>query len=216
VRAVPQASAIAREDKPGSSKLLEAFRAKFALSAKKLDTSPAGLKLVTEAEAAGVKFGGFAEDGPAKNTWAYTIGDTVYVPKAHDALEALSDFLFELNNAVREPAFKKTHEEAAKGSKGTLTGKTYAKKEVELEVEGMLRLGEIWFDMKKASPDDKTLGKYDGPFYLAEYTAFKDKKKTKDEIVTDVLGRTYKEGTNKGKTVEQFYVEQYAQLSGGK
>jgi hypothetical protein len=127
-------------------------------------------------------------------------------------------FLFELNNAIRAPQFKEVHDEAAKGSKGKLTAEEYAKKTVELEVEGMLRLGEVWAATKKASGKGSSWDKYDSEFYAAEYEAFKKGTKTKDKIVTDVLGRVYpaETGASAGKTVKQFYMEQYTSMSGGK
>jgi hypothetical protein len=48
------------------------------------------------------------------------------------------------------------------------------------------------------------------------YKAFNEKKKTKDEIVKEVLNRVYDTGTLKGKTVEQYYVDEYNRISGGK
>jgi hypothetical protein len=197
--------------------LLTDFDAKFKGAAAELHKSPASLQLIKEAAAAGVKFGGYAEDGPGKNAWAYTIGDTIYVPKARtDLTLAISDYLFELNNAVRKPQFDKIHEEGAKGSKGKLTAEQYATQKVQLEVEGMLRLGEIWVEMRKGMGDGPELDKYDGEFYRAEYKAFKDGTKTKDDLVQSVLSRKYTSGANAGKTVKEYYMEQYKQISGGK
>ena len=115
--AAPPAAEPAKKDP--DPELITDFEAKFKGAAAELHKSPASLQLIKEAAAAGVKFGGYAEDGPGKNAWAYTIGDTIYVPKARtDLVLAISDFLFELNNAVRKPQFDKIHEEGAKGSKG--------------------------------------------------------------------------------------------------
>ena len=80
----------------------------------------------------------------------------------------------------------------------------------------MLRMGEIWFKTKKTIGKSKKWNKYDKTFYLSEYKAFKDGKKTKDDIVKNVLQRKYPSGKVKGKTVEQFRIEQYKRLSGGK
>lgn len=198
--------------------LLAAFAADFPDSAAIIRKSPEALKLIAEAQDAGSKYGGFSEDGPSKgDAWPYTAGDSVYIPRAHrgDKVTAVSDFLFELNNANRAPAFRKINAEAAKGSKGTLTAKTYAYKNVEQEVEGMLRLGHIWFEVKKQVKGN-AWDAHDGEFYLGEYQDFKKGKKTKDDIIKNVLGREYTEGANAGKTVEAFYMEQYEQLSGGK
>lgn len=211
-----------QENKPAAAvvpQLLKDFAAKFADAAKLIEASPKAVAMVKEAQDAGAKFGGYSEDGPGKTAWPYTIGDTVYVPKAHtDAITAMSDFLFELNNAIRAPKFAEIHKEAAKGSNGTLTNKTYARKKVELEVEGMLQLGEVWFETKKAAGKEKdaTWSGHDGEFYLAEYQAVKAGKKSQADVVTDVLGRKYTEGADAGKTVEQFYMDQYDAMNGTK
>src|SRR4029078_2952866 len=117
---------------------------------KLMKKNQAGMKLVNEAEAAGIEFGGYSEDGSGPTLGrAYTSGKSVYVPKTRtDPIIAMSDFLFELNNALRAPKFAELNKEAAKGSKGSLTAKQFAYKNVEQEVEGMLRLGEIWFETK--------------------------------------------------------------------
>lgn len=204
-------------DPYGTKLLLNSFAAKFPEAAKLIDKNPSAMKLINEAEAAGIQFGGFSEDGPGKTLGRpYTSGTSVYVPKTStDPVIAMNGFLFELNNALRAPKFAALDTEATKGSKGTLSAKDYAYKNVELEVEGMLRLGEIWFETKKAAKDPK-LDKYDADFYYAEYKAFKDGKKTKDDIIKDVLKRVYDTGTLKGKTVEQYYIDSYNSQSGGK
>jgi hypothetical protein len=203
---------------PGEPEVLQDFAKKFKGSADLIRQSPEALKLVGEADKAGVEFGGYAEDGPGKALGRpYTSGNKVYVPKAQkDKYIAMSDFLFELNNAIRAPQFKAAHAEARKGSKGTLSAKQYAYRMVELEVEGMLRLGQVWFDTKKKSAEGAKLDKYDQDFFLYEYKQFKEGKKTKDQIVKDVLQRVYDTGTLKGKTTEQYYMEAYQKLSGGK
>jgi hypothetical protein len=63
------------------------------------------MQLVHKAVAEGVKFGGYAEDGPEKSSWPYTITSTktIYVPKGRDKIGAPSDFLCELNNALCSP-----------------------------------------------------------------------------------------------------------------
>ena len=202
-------------DPYGNMLLLNAFAKSFPDAAKLIYANAAAMKLIDEAEVAGIKFGGYAEDGPAKNAWAYTVGDTVYVPRARtDKVQAASDFIFELNNALRRPKFATIQADAAKGTKGPSNAKDYAKKNVELEVEGMLRAGEIWFEMKKTAPRGENWDRYDTDFFLAQYKAFHDGKKTKDEIVQEAL--KWPSGMDKRKTAEQYYVEQYDQLSGGK
>ena len=188
------------------SKLLKDFAAKFSDAVDLIRKSPDAMKLVIEAEKAGVKFGGYAKTGSVKIAWPYTYRKTVYIPKARtDKVIAMSDFLFELNNAIRRPKFAKLEKEAAKGAKGKLTAKQYAYKGVEIEVEGMLRMGEIWFKMKKTIGKGKKWNKYDNDFYISVYKAFKADKKSKDDIVKEVL----KYGAPGGKTMEQYYIDQY-------
>jgi hypothetical protein len=196
--------------------LLDFFAAKFPVAAKLLRANPAAMKLVKEASDVGAKFGGFAEDGPAKTVGrAYTVGDTVYVPKAHGGIEAMREFLFELNNAIRSPKFAALNAAAAAGKKtDAAAAKKFAHDYVELEVEGLLRVGEVWFETKKSmGPKSRKLDKYDKLFRLSDYESFKNKQKTKEEIITDVLQRIYDTGTLKGKTPEQFYMEEYQSLA---
>jgi hypothetical protein len=82
--------------------LLRDFAAKFPYAAALLCKSPEAMQLVHEAAAEGVKFGGYAEDGPEKSSLPYTIASTktIYVPKGRDKIGASSDFLCELNNAL--------------------------------------------------------------------------------------------------------------------
>ena len=195
--------------------LLTEFARKFRSAAELIRQAPEAMDLIKEAEDAKVKFGGYAEDGPSKDSWPYTIGDTVYIPKGRDKVQAMSDFVFELNNAIRQPKIRKLEEEAAKGSKGNLTAEQYATQKVEVEVEGMLRAGEIWFDTK-GKLGKGNWGKYDADFFLGEYEAFKSGKKTKADIVKKVLGSKYTTGVDKGKTAKQYYMDQYKDLSKGK
>ncbi len=205
-------------DPYGTLLLLNAFAAKFLDAAKLIYQNSAAMKLVNEAEAAGIQFGGYAEDGPGKAIGrAYTSGNAVYVPRAQtDPVMAMRDFLFELNNALRAPKFAELTKEATKGTKGSLTAKSYAYKMAEQEVEGVLRLGEVWFETKKAGGKGGVPDKYDLPFFLADYQAVHDGKKSKDDVVKEVLKRVYDTGTLKGKTVEQYYTEVYESLAGSK
>jgi hypothetical protein len=199
--------------------LVDDFAAKFPDAAKLIKSNPAAMKLVKEAFDAGAKFGGYAEDGPAKTIGrAYTAGNTVYVPKTHANVPVLAmrDFLFELNNAIRAPKAAALDKAAAAGGKTDVAAaKKYAHDSVELEVEGLLRVGEVWFETKAKYLGHKAhdFDKYDRDFYLQEYQSFKDKKKTKEDIVTDALNRKYETGSLKGKTVEQYYVEEYQRLA---
>jgi hypothetical protein len=117
---------------------------------------------------------------------------------------------------VRKPKFDVLDKEATKGSKGTLDAKKYAYKTVELEVEGMLRLGEIWFEIKKTMPKGAKTEAYGPQFYASDYEAVKSGKKSKDDLTKEVLKRVYDSGDLKGKTVEQKYIDDYKSLSGGK
>ena len=199
-------------------KALQEFATKFPNAADLIRRSVPALRLVSEAEAAGAVFGGYAEDGPAPTVGRpYTSGHVVYVPRTRtDPIIAMSDFLFELNNALRAPKFAALATEAAKGSTGTLTARDYAYKVVEQEVEGMLRLGETWFKLKTTGGAHPEWDKYDQDFFLSEYEAVKAGKKTKDDIVRDALRRVYETGATRGKTVEQYYMDSYNRLSGGR
>ena len=103
---------------------------------------------------------------------------------------------------------------AGAGAAGTLTARAYAYRVVEQEVEGMLRLGLVWFEMKKTIGPEAEYNKYDSDFYLSEYQAFLAGTKSKDDIVKEVLNRVYETGTIKGKTVKQYYIDQYNDLHG--
>lgn len=188
--------------KEQGDKLLKEFAAKFPDAAKLVVGHASAEQLVQEAAVKGVKFGGYSEEGPAKAAWAYTVGDSVYVPKARtDAIVAMSDFLFELNNAIHAPLIEGAVKEAAAKK---IDAKTYARRIVEIEVEGMLRMGLVWLEIKGG---DKKLDKYDKDFFAAQYKDFKDGKKTKKEIVDAVL--TWKNGIKRSKTNEQYYMDQY-------
>jgi len=205
----------------GKIPVLDDFEKKFPDAGKLIRKQPSAMTLVNEADTAGAQFGGFVEDGPASvvaTGRACTVGSKVYIPKTRtaDAVMAMSDFLFELNNAVRKPKFEALDKEATKGSKGTLDAKKYAYKTVELEVEGMLRLGKIWFEIKKTMPKGAKTDAYDPEFFLSDYEAVTSGKKSKDDLVKDVLKRVYDTGKLKGKTVEQKYIDDYNSLSGGK
>jgi hypothetical protein len=196
--------------------LLKDFAGKFPDAAALIAENEEALGLVREAEDAGAGFGGYAEEGPYPNTWPYTVGHNVYVPKVEtDKVLAARDFLFELNNAIREPKFMQLHAEAAKGAKSTLTAKQYARRAVGQEVEGMLRLGNVWFELKKTGPKGSEWDKYDRNFYVREYKDFQKGTKTKDDLINEILQRRYTAGANAGKTVEQYYMEVYESLSGG-
>jgi len=191
--------------------LLTAFALQFRDAAELVRSSPEAMKLVAEALTASVKYGGFSEDGPAKNSVGahpYTIGDSIYVPKTRlgDKVMAAKGFLFEINNAIRRPRFAAI---ATQASEGKIDANRFARGIIELEVEGMLRMGGIWNSFKPILGGGKELDKYDADYYMPEFTAVQSGKKTAADIATEVGKRTYTAGTNVGKTVEQFYVEQF-------
>lgn len=207
-----QAAKSTEETPAAHPQLLTDFAAKFPDAAKLIIASPAAMRFVRECGAAGAKFGGFAEELITGQDWPFTLDDMVFIPKGHsDPTHAMSDFLFELNNAIRFTPFNKLRAEAKKGSKGSLNAKTYARRVVELEVEGMLKSGEVWLKMKQEAgkEKDKTWSAYDRHFYLAQYESYQAGKLTKDDIIDGVLQSKYSDGNDAGKTVEQFYMAQY-------
>jgi hypothetical protein len=198
--------------------LLTGFAKQFRDAANVVWSSPEAMKLVAEGVAANVKYGGFSEEGPGKTSVGalpYTIGDTIYVPKARlsDKVTAMKGFLFEINNAVRSPRFADVSKRAKEGK---LTADQYARSKIELEVEGMLRMGKVWAATKAVMGGGKDLDKYDALYYLAEHLDVEAGKKTAADIAADVGKRKYEAGTNVGKTVEQFYVEQFNAIYGKK
>lgn len=190
--------------------LLTEFSRKFRASADLIRASTEAMKLIADAEAASVSFGGFAEDGPGSMAYPYTSGQSVYVPRAHtDRVIALSDFLFELNNAIRHGAFAALDRGA---TAGTVTKPDYARRNVEQEVQGMLRLGAVWADVKATMGGGRELNRYDAPNYMKELQDVRAGRRTEAQIVQDVLNRTYTEGELRGKTVRQYYEQQWQSL----
>jgi hypothetical protein len=190
--------------------LLTAFSRDYRASAEIIRGSTEAMKLIAEAEAAHVSYGGYAEDGPAHDAWPYTVGSSVYVPRAHThRVEALSDFLFELNNAIRQPAISALQQQAAAG---TIDARGYARGIVGQEVQGMLRLAKVWLDVKATMGGGHELDRWDSPNYVTQYRDVQAGRRTEAQVVTDVLGTRYTQGTNRGKTIEQNYVDQATQL----
>jgi hypothetical protein len=190
--------------------LLTAFSRHFRDAAEIIRASPEAMRLIREAEAAGTLYGGYSEDGPAHDAWPYTSGNSVYVPRAHaDKFVALSDFLFELNNAIRHPAFGRL---TADARAGRVTRGDYATRVVEQEVEGMLRLGAVWADVKATQGGGRELDRYDAPNYMTELRDVRAGRRTQAQIVQDVLNRRYTEGALRGRTVRQNYEEQYDRI----
>jgi hypothetical protein len=190
--------------------LLTAFSRHYRASAEIIRGSTEAMRLIAEAEAAHVSYGGYAEDGPAHDAWPYTVGSSVYVPRAHtDRVEALSDFLFELNNAIRQPALSGLAQQA---SAGTIDARAYARGVVGQEVQGMLRLASVWLDVKATMGGGHDLDRWDAPNYVREYRDVQAGRRTQADIVTAVLGTRYTQGALRGKTTEQNYMDQATQL----
>ena len=197
--------------------ILTALQAKFRSPAMMLREVPEAVALAVEADAAGVSFGGYSEEGPGKDrvgSWPYTDPDTraVYVPKAEqDPGEGMASFVFELNNALHTPQVQAVHAEAKAGK---LTAKEYARRLITLEVEGVLRTGGIWAAHRKRNPKSKLLEGYDSAFFLKHYQAVAGGKKTKAKLIEETAAGRYSGGLKRGTTVESYYVEQFEALYG--
>ncbi len=190
--------------------LLSEFADSFRDAAELVRRGDEALRLVREAEAAGVHFGGIAEDGPGHNTMAYTVGNRVYVPRAAtDPVVQMKKFLFELNNAIRRPAFAALHAAAAAG---TITARQYARQVIEQEVEGMLRTARVWLDTKRAMGGGRRLDRYDAENYVPDYRQVQSGRLTQAQLVDQVLRRRYTAGNNRGLTTEENYMRQYREL----
>jgi hypothetical protein len=187
--------------------LLTAFSRQFRDAAELVRLSPEAIKVVAAAETASVKYGGYAEDGPRKDPWPYTILDTVFIPKAHtDKVRAMAAFIYELNNAMHEPVFEQIFKDA---DTDKVSAKQYARRIVTQEIESLLSEGKVWAETKRLMGSGKDLDKYDADVGRAEYEAVRSGKMSKDDLVTNALARVYPSGADAGKTVEQTYVEQY-------
>jgi len=187
--------------------LLTAFSRHFRAAAELARMSPEAIKVIAAAETANVGFGGFAEDGPLKDAWPYTVQGVVYIPKAQtDKVRAMAAFIYELTNAMHQPVYDQIAKDA---DTDKINGKQYARRIVTQEVESLLSEGKVWTETKGLLGSDKSLDKYDPDLGHAEYEAVRTGKMSKDDLVTSALARVYPAGKDAGKTVEQFYVEQY-------
>ena len=168
--------------------ILTALQAKFRSPAMMLREVPEAVALAVEADAAGVTFGGYSEDGPGKDkvgSWPY--------------------------NALRTPQVQAVHAEAKAGK---LTAKEYARRLITLEVEGVLRTGGIWAAHRKRNPKSKLLEGYDSAFFLKHYQAVAGGRKTKAKLIEETAAGRYSGGLKRGTTVESYYVEQFEALYG--
>jgi hypothetical protein len=190
------------------SVLLTGFEALFPDAARKVRSCPPALELVEDAKRKGAEFGGYSERGPVVRTHAYTLENRVYIPQAQsDPVRQMSDFLFEINNAARADRLAQIHKDALAGS---INAKTYARRKIEVEVEGILSTGAIWAAFKGS---DATLDQYDVTFYLKQHEEFKSGKKAKEQIVDDVL--QWRSIAGAAWTNERYYMDQYEKLRSG-
>ena len=188
-------------------KLLTDFEKTFPKAANLVRKSPDAMKLVKLAATKGVKFGGFSKTKHGQVQSANTIGRTVYFNgKRIDGVVAFSDFIFEVNNAMREPKFDAVKHIARKRK---IKAKQFAYRMVAVEVESMLSTAMVWSKMRKSSHKGKAWGKYDKSFYLALYNDYKAGKKTKKDLIKIFLKRKYKHRPFKGWSVEKTYMWQY-------
>jgi hypothetical protein len=198
--------------------LLDSFRAKFPKAAALIDACPPALGLVNEAAALGVLFGGYAEEAPNeadRTRSAFTIGNTVYVPKLTPAVQteipiapetAAAGFLFELTNGISQAKFTAIEDQARAGQ---ISAEVYANETTKVEVLGSLRLAEIWVALKGGK---KELDKYDDEYNLDAYLMFKKGEATLDQLVEIGLETPYPYGDQIGRTPRQYYSEQYDKI----
>jgi predicted RNA-binding protein with TRAM domain len=191
--------------------LLTAFGLQFRDAAEAIRRSTEAMRLVTEGENSHVGYAGFSEDGPGAAVMsgrAYTVGSAIYVPRTQlgDKVMAARDYLFEINNAVRQPRFAAVSESARQGN---LTADQFADRYTALEVEGMLRLGRVWTSLKADLGGGHDLDRYDNGFFFGEYNAVASGAKTEAQLDTEVGNRRYESGPSRGKTVHQYYIDQF-------
>jgi len=189
--------------------LMASFSGDFGEAARIIRKSRRAMQLVDEAAKAGVKYMGYAEESPGERmAHAHCTGKNVYIPKAAtDNLVAAGDFLFELTNGINAPKVDKL---ARQAGEGTISRSDYASSILEIEIDTMLRTGEIWSEMKAASENPTKLDAYDTHFHLWQYQAVQEGTMSKDGILKWLLKRA----ATPGETHKQFYEEQYDQLQG--
>ena len=194
--------------------LMNNFGKLFPEAAKLTQKSPAALDWTQKAAQAGVVFGGYAEEGPLKISGAYCYGERVYIPKGQtDPFRTMSDFLFELSNAIHHSEHANLDEEASKGGKGRLTAKTYAYESTKLETKGSMERAKIWLEIKRANRKlTKLLDAYDQAFDLPYYLAVTEGKLSEDDFVKAILRGPY-EDQSTGKTPEEYYTQRYETLA---
>ncbi|HWO26265.1 MAG TPA: DUF4157 domain-containing protein [Kofleriaceae bacterium] len=183
---------------------LEGFAAAFPDAAALIKQSPSALAFVKQAEDSGALFGGYTED--EGKIWPFTRQHTVFIPRSQtDPVEAMSSFLFELNNAMRASQFADI---SRLGDRGKLDAKRYARMTVAVEVEGTLALAELWVKMKTELKGDYS--KRDKDFYLSEYNDYKAGRLSKDQIIDRMLQEP--SGEDPSKTTEMYYMDKYYEM----
>ena len=90
--------------------------------------------------------------------------------------------------------------------KGRITKEDYVYKTLEIEAEGALKVGEIWYQIKMASKNPTKLDAYDHNFYLEPYLAGHQKGKAR---MIDTM-RTVKQPEG-WLTHQEYYQEYYEQ-----
>jgi hypothetical protein len=194
----------------GLPPLFTSFEQSFPKAAELLFDNPPAFELIFGAQRAGAEFGGYSDVVPQGETRsaderAYTIGNKVYLPKSQtDRVIYMADFLFELNNAIRKPQYEELE---TKARNGTIQKPDFIRGVAELELQGALKLGAIWSEVKQVHGSQLgNADQYDNEFYLADYQSI-ESGKDRNELIEEILQRTYGEGTFKGKTFEQRYSE---------
>jgi hypothetical protein len=171
---------------------------------------------VTLANQAGVdlKFGGFA-----KGTYPYTdtdknasptaLKDTVYIPQTatyiNDPTRVMTYFLFELQNARRAKVYYDFYLGALGGR---ITESEYAYKMIEQEVEGGIRIGQMWHEII-AQKNQSISGK---PKYFHDlYLSVANQIKTKDKVVKETLQSSYESGPS--MTRDEYYRDSFRKFT---
>jgi hypothetical protein len=165
-------------------------------------------------ESIDLKFGGFA-----KGTYPYTdvntgavatgIKDTIYIPQTttyiNDPTRVMTYFLFELQNARRARVY---HNIYVLSLAGRIIEAEYAYKMIEQEVEGGLRVGQMW-DEIVASTKKATSGK---PKYFHDlYLSVAKNIQTKDQVVKETLKSYFESGPI--MTRDQYYRDSYKKFT---
>ncbi|XXY52623.1 DUF4157 domain-containing protein [Sorangium sp. So ce269] len=193
-------------------RLVGAFGGSFPASAAQVRANPSAMALVRDAEAGGATFGGFSEDGPGGRAWAYTVGATVYVPRAFvsDPARAANAFLFELTNAASRSRHAEVNQRAAAHA---ITAEQYAHDTTAIEVDGTMRIAEIWAAERESVTDPAERARRDAMNYYTAYQDVRSGRRTREDIIQDVLNRTYPDS---GLTVRQTYIDQYNRTWGAR